>query len=102
MMPLTSDAAKHDNTGQLKKIEWPVSEADLLVVRPGLGAWHLYASQASELDENKTNGGPLRLDVENMQAIGDSPAPPKNLKKGDIVAIFNPRRMRYGVLEVKP
>jgi hypothetical protein len=102
VLPLTSDAAKHDNAGQLKKIEWPVSEADLLVVRPGMGAWHLYASRSSELDENKSNNGPLRLDVEAMQSIGDSPAPPKNLKKGDIVAIFNPRRMRYGVLEVKP
>lgn len=101
-LPLTPDVAKHDNAGQLKKIEWPLSEMDLVVVRPGAGAWHLYASKSSELDENKDHRGPLRLDLESMKAIGDSPAAPKNLKKGDIIAVFHPRRMRFGVFEVNP
>jgi hypothetical protein len=101
-LQLTPDVARNDNAGQLKKIEWPLSEIDVVVVRPGSGAWHLYASRGSELDENKDATGPLRLDLEAMHPIGDSPGAPKNLKKGDLVAVFHPRRMRFGVFEVNP
>jgi hypothetical protein len=101
-LQLTPDVAKNDNAGQLKKIEWPLSEIDVVVVRPGSGAWHLYASRGSELDENKDATGPLRLDLEAMHPVGDSHGAPKNLKKGDLVAVFHPRRMRFGVFEVNP
>ena len=99
---VTPDLVKNDNAGQLKKLEWPFAEMDLLVVRPGSGAWHLYASKYSGLDENAANQNALRIDVERMIPIGDSPAPPKQFKKDDVIALFDPRWMQFGIVEVNP
>ena len=80
-IPVTPDLVKNDNAGQLKKLEWPFAEMDLLLVRPGTGAWHLYASKYSGLDENAANRNPLRIDIERMSPIGDAPEAPKQFRK---------------------
>jgi hypothetical protein len=97
---LVPDLVRSDNAGQLRKIEWPFAEIDLFIVRPGMGAWQLYASKASGLDENRHNQNPLRLDVESTIPIADSPAAPRAIRSGDVIVIFDRRGMQYGILEV--
>jgi hypothetical protein len=95
------DLLRNDGVGQLRKIEWPFSQIDLFVVRPGQGAWRSFASKESERDENHGLGsGSLRIDASDMIPIGDSTAGPGNFRHGDIVAIFDRREMEYGILEV--
>jgi hypothetical protein len=92
---------KNDNAGQLRKLEWPFAEIELLLVRPGDGAWRLSASKYSGRDENKNSHAPLRIDVTSMEAVGASAAAaPHNFKPGDVVVVMNPRWMQYGVVEV--
>ena len=91
---------RHDNAGQLKKLEWPFGEIDILVARPGEGAWRFYASKASELDENRGGNSAIRVDLRTMTVIGNSPEGPGKFRKGDIVAIFDRGEMQYGILEV--
>lgn len=91
---------RNDNAGQLKKLEWPFAELDILVVRPGEGAWRFYASKASDADENRGKSHALRLDLGNMTPLGSFPVGPGKFRKGDIVAIFDRGEMQYGILEV--
>jgi len=98
---LLPDLVRNDNAGHLSKVEWPFSQMDIFVVRPGEGAWRHYASKASALDENKDNGKKaLRLDLSNMTPVGNSPEGPRRLRNGDIVAVIDRYEMQYGILEV--
>ena len=101
LIALVPALLKNDNAGQVRKLEWPFGEIDIFVARPGQGAWRLYASKSSLLDENRDNGNRLlRIDVANMIRIGDSPEGPVKFRKGDVVAIFDRGLMQYGILEV--
>jgi hypothetical protein len=100
ILPVTPDLVKNDNAGQLKKLEWPAAELEAVLVRPGEGAWRLYASKYSGLDENAANQQPLRIDVKTMIPIGDSPVPPNNFRPRDVLLLIDPRWMQYAVVEV--
>ena len=100
LIQVNDELLRHDNAGQLKKLEWPFGEIDVLVARPGEGAWRFYASKSSALDENRGGSHTLRVDLGTMTAIGSSPEGPGKFRKGDIVAIFDRGEMQYGILEV--
>jgi hypothetical protein len=94
-----TDVAKKDNAGQLRKLSADLGEVEVMVVRPGTGAWELYVAKSSKADESR-GAEDLRLDVGSMRPIGNSPASPNALKQGDIVAVIDPYMMRYFVTEV--
>jgi hypothetical protein len=96
----SDEVVKHDNAGQLRKLQWPVSEMDVLLVRPGDGAWELYASKDSGRDESRNTPGALRIDVGSMTAVGGDAAAPNRFRPGDVVVVFNSARMQYGAFEV--
>lgn len=98
-LDFTPQLLKKDNAGQLRKLQWPLAEMDVLLVRPGEGAWRIHAAKHSARDENRGKQDVLRLDVEAMTAIGNSPPPPKHIKNGDVLAVMDPRWMQYGILE---
>lgn len=100
LLELPPQILRNDNAGQLRKVEWRLPQMDLFVVRPGIGAWMLYASRASMLDENRGTPHPLRLDVGGMTPLGSSPAAPHHLKQRDVVVIFERSGMAYAILEV--
>jgi hypothetical protein len=101
LVSVGADLVRTDSAGDLRKIEWPFSQIDLLVVRPGTGAWRQFASKGSMGDENRSNGFvSLRIDAGNMTPIGNSLAGPGTFRSGDIVAIFDRRDVQYGILEV--
>jgi hypothetical protein len=99
-LDLTEQLLKQDNAGQLKKLDLPFAEIDMLLVRPGTGVWRLNTGKYSQADENKHPDKPMRLDVEAMLPVGNSPAAPHNFKPGDVLAIIDPRWMQYGLVEV--
>jgi hypothetical protein len=96
------EALKSDNNGQLKKIELPLSEVEMLLVRPGEGAWRAYGSKASAVDENRDNGRPFRLDIASFRPMGASTEAPKSFRKGDVIAVIETLRAKFGVMEVNP
>jgi hypothetical protein len=91
---------KNDSAGQMRKLEADVSEMESLFVRPGEGAWHVYAAKGSERDENKNNPRGLRVDVANMKHLRDAASPPNGFKNGDVLILIDPWWMRYAALEV--
>jgi hypothetical protein len=95
------ELVRADEAGDLRKIEWPFGQMDVLVVRPGWGAWRQFAAKTSAQDENRSNGTiSLRIDASDMTPIGDSAPGPGAMQPGDIVAIFDRHEMQYGILEV--
>jgi len=95
-----SDLVKNDNAGQLKKLDWPASEMEAVLVRPGEGAWRLTAAKYSKLYEHGAPGGPIRTDIEKMIPVGDSGPAPKTFKQRDVIVLMDPRWMQYAVVEV--
>lgn len=98
--PLTADRIRNDNNGQLRKLEIPFTEAQIIFVRPGVGAWWMEGAKDSAVDENKGAPSGIRLDIGRMQAIADAPPPPNSFHNGDILAFIDPRWMTYSSLEV--
>jgi hypothetical protein len=98
---LASTVLQRDSGGELRKLQWPFAEIDLLIVRPGEGAWHTHIAKTSTMDENRHNAGlPIRIDVASLTAIGNSPAGPGSLQPGDVVVVFDRREMQYGSMQV--
>ena len=95
-----TEQLKNDSNGQLKKLEWAAAAMNVLVVRPGAGAWSLYARKHTAADETARTNQPLRIDFDSFTAVGDSPKPPGAFKKGDVLLVIDPRRMLYTMLEV--
>lgn len=94
--------AKHDNAGQLRKLSAALPEMQILLVRPGgKGAWTLHAVKRGKLDESARGERPLRIDVGTMIPLGEGVSdPPNSLHGGDVLALVEPRSMRFAVVEV--
>lgn len=97
-MPL-EEFAKHDNAGQLRKLSAQVPEMYVLLVRPGGGAWRMFAAKTSELDETP-HERPLRIDIDAMKPLGEKMPKLNAIHRGDVVAMVEPRSMRFAVVEV--
>jgi hypothetical protein len=92
--------AKHDNAGQLRKLSTTVPEVDALLVRRGGGAWRIYTAKTSAVDEAGRNERPLRIDVGAMIPLSDSFPKLNSMHQGDVLALIEPRSMRFAVVEV--
>jgi len=100
-LDFTSELLKHDNAGQIRKLEWPLSEMELLVIRRNEGVWRLQARRHGGRDENRFDpAAGLAVDTKHLQPIGKTVQQAPNLRTGDVVVIFNPDWMEYGVFEV--
>jgi hypothetical protein len=95
-----TSVVKNDNAGQLKKVEWPYTELELLLVRPGGGVWRLYVGKHADLDENKAHTF-IRVDVKSFKPLDAAP-PPAHFERGDILLLIDPHTMAYASIEVKP
>jgi hypothetical protein len=98
-IPLES-LAKQDNAGQLRKLSALVPEMDVLLVRPGTGAWRVYAAKTSTIDENGRAARPLQIDVGAMIPLATSLPKLDAIHQGDILALIEPHSMRFAVVEV--
>ena len=94
------EIVKHDSRGQLRKLAAAVSEMEVLLVRPGEGAWRLYAARTSAFDESSPDERQLRIDVDRMTPMGDTAGAVHTVRPRDIVALIDPVEMRYAVVEV--
>lgn len=92
---------KRNNAGQLSKLENARGVAELLIVRPKRGAWRLSAMKNSLEDDARDNPGSMRLDVSSFHAVdGVASEDLRHLKRGDVLAMIDPRRMQFYVVQV--
>ena len=100
-LPLSdSGLATRDDAGRLRKFTAALPDVDLLLVRPGVGAWQIKAAKTSALDESARSERPLRIDVTRMIPVPGSPSVPESFMPGDVLAVVEPRTLRLAVSEV--
>ena len=96
-----ADTLKHEFTGNIAKLDLPFLLADILLVRPGEGAWRVSAADGGRHDGDGLQNGQMTLSLEALDEIEKDKKPPHALKKGDVLVIVSPRSLRYAVIKVK-
>jgi hypothetical protein len=96
----SEEFAKRDGAGQLRKISALVPEMDVLLARPGTGAWRLHSAKTSGTDENGRDALPLQIDVARMIPLSDVLPKLDSIHQGDIIALIEPQSMSFAVVEV--
>lgn len=79
------------NVGQLRQLSRDGGYRMFLLVRPRVGAWSQIVADSGIYDSD----GPVpdekvKLDIERMQAVGDSPEAPRHLEQTDVVFVVDP------------
>lgn len=73
---------------------------ELLVVRPGAGAWALRVRDGQETDGDGRIDGRLEGVLADMQPLAGSPEPPAVLQKDDVVLALDPSAMEITLVKV--
>jgi hypothetical protein len=69
--------------------------AEILVVRPGVGAWGLSVGDGGEGDEDGANDGVVLADLWDAYAIGTGPPVPEQLSPKDVLVMVDPQQMEF-------
>jgi hypothetical protein len=85
---------KGDVRGRFSRLEREMSEAELLVVRPGQGAWTLRGTEGSREDDDPEPNGKLVLSFSKLVSLTADDRPPEALLPGDVVVLINTGDMR--------
>ena len=66
-------------------------QLDLLLARPGAGAWSRALGDGGDADLDGQGDGRLELALEDLRPLGDSPAlSPPGIKPGDVLIVVDP------------
>ena len=74
--------------------------AEVLVVRPGTGAWILRLGDGSPDDADGTPNGRLEAALDHMTPLADSPEPPQRFQRDDVVVLMDPNTMEMTLAKV--
>ncbi len=73
----------------------PFGYAEVLVIRPGMGAWKDRAGRGGSHDQNRGRTGLLALSATNLQPVTGTAAPPPRFTPADLVIIVNPNTLEF-------
>ena len=73
-------------------------QSELLVVRPGLGAWTISTGDGSATDEDGAADGATETALDRMTALESSSRPPEDFAEGDVLLLVDARSLEV-VLE---
>jgi hypothetical protein len=90
----------HTGMGSVELMGTSFRRADIVVVRPGIGAWAVRASDGSENDIDGGQDGLIWIEPEGMEPLIDGREAPVCLEPGDIVVMMDPDHLRYDVQRV--
>lgn len=95
--PLLEDDGSPMTVGQVVsgRILAGVAEADILVVRPGVGAWRLHVGDGGLSDEDGSQNGALQVQLANMVPLVEGSGPLRGVRPGDSIVLIDPREMAY-------
>lgn len=74
--------------------------AEVLCVRPGLGAWSVRAADGGRVDADGAENTTTVIDLESMRAVATSPPAPREFTPGDIVIAIDPRELLYSAVRL--
>lgn len=79
---------------------------EILLVRPGQGAWGATVGDGGQADGDGAYDGRLMAPLDRLRGVGAAaPAPPEHFSPRDVVVVIDPNRMEVGLrqlVEVQP
>jgi hypothetical protein len=91
---------KRDAEGVLGVYDREQLSADMVIVRPGEGAWRVRAHEGGSGDADRSRNGKLSLASADALAVAGKAPPPRKLRKGDVIALIDPDRLEALIVEV--
>lgn len=85
---------------RLERLENDRDYVELLLVRPGVGAWGLTTGDGAVSDEGPSSDGSVVSSPLSMVPIGESGPPPEEFLKDDLLVRIAPRQMEYYALRI--
>jgi len=80
---------------RLDRLEDGNAYIELLLVRPGLGAWALTTGDGTPTDESPSSDGLVHAALASMVPVGESGEPPEEYGKDDLLLRVAPAEMEY-------
>jgi hypothetical protein len=74
--------------------------AEILVVRPGTGAWTLRLGDGGPTDEDGAADGRLEAVLDRMEPLAGSSPPPSTFQRADVVLVLDPNLLEMTLVKV--
>jgi len=87
--------------GSLVAVRLASRSADLLVVRPGVGAWAAHVADGDSRDVDGPGNATVVVSVDSLVRLDPAYAPLTATMNGDVVVLFNPQTLQYSILLVE-
>ena len=82
--------------GRVNRLRHPQSFVDLLVIRPGVGAWSLQAQDTGTSDRDGQDDDRVMTDLDDLVPLVEGgPEPPERFARGDVVVVLDPLDLTY-------
>ena len=91
---LPAGSLRNGPKGKLDRLFKESHLIEILVARPGGGAWAATVSDGSDEDEDGPANGTLTFGLERLERVGESPAAPDEFAAGDVLVAIDPEAMR--------
>ena len=89
------NSLRHGPGDRLDRLEDGNDYIELLLVRPGRGAWALTTGDGTPTDESPSSDGLVLAALASMVPVGESGEPPEEYEKDDLLLRVAPARMEY-------
>lgn len=97
---LAAGAVRSRNGAAPARVVNAGSSAVVWLVRPGVGAWIAEVDDGGPEDADNWTDGNVAATLSQFRAVGDSPAPPDDFERDDVLAIIEPFELRVTDLRV--
>jgi hypothetical protein len=85
--------------GRVNRLRHPKSALDLLMIRPGVGAWRLRAHDTSAKDRDGEDDDQVLTDLDDLDDLEPfdpaGPEPPERYARDDLVLVVDPEDLTY-------
>jgi hypothetical protein len=82
--------------GRVNRLRHELSALDLLMVRPGVGAWRLRAHDTGARDRDGEDDDRVLTDLDDLEPLDPGgPEPPERYARDDVLVVLNPRDLTY-------
>lgn len=94
-VPFPGRAFEVGAPGVVNRLRHAGEALEVLVARPGVGAWRLATWDASPQDRDETDDDRVLLGLEDLEPFEASgPGPPERFAQGDVIVVLDPRTLR--------
>lgn len=87
---IVASSFRKDASGAIVQLERENRRLILFLVRPGKGAWLLFARDGADGDSDRSENARVTLDFASARAVEGKDAAPKTLKADDVVVAIDP------------